>query len=60
MTAGASASEQSRYLSAGFHAFLPKPIESGALDDQLVRFMPELSARAEAPSAGPDQPGVEG
>jgi CheY-like chemotaxis protein len=39
MTASASESDRSRYLAAGFNAFLPKPIDSVELDDQLERFL---------------------
>jgi signal transduction histidine kinase/CheY-like chemotaxis protein len=39
MTASASESDQTRYLDAGFDAFLSKPIDSVKLDDQLKRFV---------------------
>ena len=39
MTASASESDRVRYLAAGFNAFLPKPIDSVELDDQLGRFL---------------------
>ena len=48
MTASASESDQTRYLEAGFDAFLSKPIDSIKLDAQLKRFM-SSSARRAAP-----------
>ena len=39
MTASASESDRTRYLEAGFDAFLSKPIDSAKLDDQLKRFL---------------------
>ncbi|MCS5635255.1 MAG: ATP-binding protein [Myxococcota bacterium] len=38
MTASASESDRTRYVEAGFDAFLPKPIDSKKLDRQLKRF----------------------
>ena len=45
MTANATESEGTRYIEAGFDAFLAKPIDSGKLDGELERF---LSPRAKA------------
>ena len=39
MTASASESDRTRYLEAGFDAFLAKPVDSGELDNQLKRFV---------------------
>jgi CheY-like chemotaxis protein len=39
MTASASASDRTRYLEAGFDAFLAKPVDSVELDNQLKRFV---------------------
>ena len=39
MTASASVSDRTRYLEAGFDAFLAKPVDSVELDNQLKRFV---------------------
>ena len=39
MTASASESDRTRYIEAGFSAFLSKPIDSVKLEDQLMRFV---------------------
>ncbi len=46
MTASASESDQTRYLEAGFDAFLSKPVDSTKLDAQLKRFMSPSARRA--------------
>ena len=53
MTASASESDQTRYLEAGFDAFLSKPIDSVKLDDQLKRFVLPSARRAAACGPNP-------
>ncbi|MBQ1915639.1 MAG: response regulator, partial [Selenomonadaceae bacterium] len=59
LTANAISGARERYIAAGFHEYLTKPVDFGKLEDMLMTFLPEekiqVAGEADAPAEVPEE-----